>query len=110
MVPKFLKEVYSAKLKSMNKIQVIGVSWFVFYNSCGGYISNLGGMLECFRVNEKETTIFTMDDNNYICARIYQKDGKEIDYVSCMNSVAPRICRNWVWSVVWNESGYSNYL
>lgn len=79
-----------------------------FLNASGGYICNLGRMLQCFNISKKETILFTIDDSNYVCGRIFQQDGKEIDYVSRIQGVHAKLCSTWVCSVNWNVSGMSS--
>lgn len=87
MVPKSIKDGYGEKLRLLNKIEVIGKQWFIFYNYNRGYVSNLGAMLDCFKVVVNETIVFTIDQGSVLRARIYQIDGKEIDYTSRMTGV-----------------------
>lgn len=107
-MPKEIKDAYGDKLKRLNKIQVVGKDWFVFYNASSGYISNLGGMLQCFNIVEKETIVFTMDATNYILVRIYQEDGREIEYVSRMKTAPAKPSKTWIWSVNWDEDDMCN--
>lgn len=68
----------------------------------------MGGLLQCFNIIEKETIVFKIDNSNYMCGRIFQQDGKEIDYVSRMQGAHGKTCSTWVWSVNWIETGMSN--
>lgn len=84
VVPHLFAEVFKEKLSTVNTIQVIGNNWTVSYDDVHGCVQNLCSMLSFFRVIWKETLVFQADSTNVIRARIYQNNGKEIDYVSRM--------------------------
>ncbi|KAK1384285.1 hypothetical protein POM88_022020 [Heracleum sosnowskyi] len=87
VVPKLIKDNYGWKLNDIRKVKVGGESSFVFYNYKRGYFSNLEKFMKYFNLKAGETVIFTMDSSNVLNARIYQVDGKEIDYTDNINGV-----------------------
>lgn len=49
-----------------------------------------------------------MDATNYILVRIYQEDGREIEYVSRMKTAPAKPSKTWIWSVNWDEDDMCN--
>lgn len=86
----------------MTEIEVFGNRCPVFYNSAGGYLSNIGQMIERFNIRKKETVVLTMNDRSVLYARIYQMDGKEIDYDNCSISNSDNGQSNWFWDTLEN--------
>lgn len=105
VVPKWIKDVYGNKLMNVDGIEVIGQRWSIVYDADQGSLNNLRGLLELFRVVTNETIIFTMNASKNISARIYQVDGKEIDYVSRMVGNPASKCSGWMWRVICDEDG-----
>lgn len=62
-------------------------------------------MLKLFEVVEHETLIFMINEDRIVHGRIYQRDGKEIDYLGRMNGSPSSSSTAWIWSVTWNELG-----
>lgn len=104
-VPRLITEVFGQWMKLLTTIQVIGKNWPVNYDVRRGNLRRLTDMLKYFKVESKETLVFKLDVSNIISARIYQKNGKEIDYVTRMFG-NPSITRlRWIWNLVWNDDG-----
>ncbi|KAK1354320.1 hypothetical protein POM88_047576 [Heracleum sosnowskyi] len=116
VVPKLIKDNYGWKLNDIRKVEVGGESSFVFYNYKRGYVSNLEKFMKYFNLKAGETVIFTMDSSNVLNARIYQVDGKEIDYTGWCHGNSKICDSSWIWSVDYNsetdsgeESGEEKY-
>ncbi|KAK1378623.1 hypothetical protein POM88_025367 [Heracleum sosnowskyi] len=54
-------------------------------------------------MSEGETVIFTMDSSNVLNARIYQVDGKEVDYKGRCHGNSKNCESSWIWSVDYNS-------
>lgn len=78
---------------------VEGDSWFIFYNSTGGYLSNMKRMMTHFNLRPKETIIFKMNNTNVIYARIYEEDGKELNYATRSANMSTATVKTWFWNV-----------
>lgn len=106
VVPREIKEIYKMKLIHTRKIEVNGESWPICYNFYGGYITNLKGMIDRFSLRVNDTIIFTMNKSKAMFARIYQQDGKEIDYENWKFENSNLATSGWFWDVNFNkESG-----
>lgn len=103
VVPKRIKDYYGEKLSNIRRLKIAGEGCFIFYNSKGGYISNLEQMLKRFKLKGKETIILTIDNSSVIYGRIYDIDGKEIDYASRCNGISSTVNTGWFWNVNWNS-------
>ncbi|KAK1401088.1 hypothetical protein POM88_000693 [Heracleum sosnowskyi] len=99
VVPKLIKDNYGWKLNDIRKVEVAGESSFLFYNYKRGYVSNLEKFMKYFNLKPRETVIFTMDNSNVLYARIYQVDGKEINYAGRCNGNSNYSDRTWIWNV-----------
>jgi hypothetical protein len=84
-------------------LEIAGEGCFIFYNIEHGYISNIKKMLKRFRLKGKETIIFTIDDSSVLYGRIYDIDGKEIDYASRCNGISTTVSSAWLWDVKWSS-------
>lgn len=105
-VPKRIKNKYTENLTFINEVQICDERWSVFYNFTGGYLSNIKKMVERFDLRKKETVVFTINDSNVLFARIYQMDGKEINYENRSIDILNYGQINWFWNVLWkSESG-----
>lgn len=106
VVPREIKEIYQRKLIHTRKIEINGEIWPICYNYNGGYITNLKGMIDRFSLREKDTIIFTMNKSKVMYARIYQEDGKEIDYENRKSENTNLATSGWFWDVNFTkESG-----
>ncbi|KAK1371883.1 hypothetical protein POM88_037975 [Heracleum sosnowskyi] len=85
VVPKCIKDTYGEMLSGMKEVEVCGERRFLFFSIIGGYLANIGKILEVFHVIPTETIIFTIGNNNILKARAYQEDGKEIEYSKRLN-------------------------
>ncbi|KAK1360810.1 hypothetical protein POM88_045284 [Heracleum sosnowskyi] len=103
VVPKLIKDNYGWKLNDIRKVEVGGESSFVFYNYKRGYVSNLEKFMKYFNLKAGETVIFTMDSSNVLNARIYQVDGKEVDYTGRCHGNLKNCESSWIWSVDYNS-------
>ncbi|KAK1360110.1 hypothetical protein POM88_044584 [Heracleum sosnowskyi] len=99
VVPKLIKDNYGWKLNDIRKVEVASESSFLFYNYKRGYVSNLEKFMKYFNLKPRETVIFTMDNSNVLYARIYQVDGKEINYAGRCNGNSNYSDRTWIWNV-----------
>lgn len=88
---------------NIDEVEVIGQGWSAVYDGAQGSLNNLCGLLEFFRVVSKETIIFIINASNNNSARFYQKDGKEIDYVSRMGGNPASKCSSWMWNVICDD-------
>lgn len=91
--------MYAEKMNDIRIVQVAGGSCFVFYSIEGGYIANIDKIMRQFNLKAKETIIFTMDNSNVLHGRIYQEDGKEIDYSRCSSRSPKRSMTRCLWEV-----------
>ncbi|KAL8128308.1 hypothetical protein AgCh_015047 [Apium graveolens] len=94
-----IKNGYGEKLLLVNKIEVYGKQWSIYYNYMEGYMSHLSEMLHCFKVVEDETIILIIDEGSVLHCRIYQNDGKEIDYGSRITGDAGKKSGQWIWAL-----------
>lgn len=102
-----VRDNYEHKLNSISEVEVAGSWWCSLYNNSGDYFSNMKKMMEHFKLSEKETIIFTINNTNVMSARIFKHDGKEIDYSSRIRGVSGCGYSNWFWDVTWiSDSGY----
>ncbi|KAK1384321.1 hypothetical protein POM88_022056 [Heracleum sosnowskyi] len=99
VVPKLIKDNYGWKLNDIRKVEVAGESSFLFYNYKRGYVSNLEKFMKYFNLKPRGTVIFTMDNSNVLYARIYQVDGKEINYAGRCNGNSNFSDHTWIWNV-----------
>lgn len=88
VIPKLVRDNYEHKLNSISEVEVAGSWWCSLYNNSGDYFSNMKKMMEHFKLSEKETIIFTINNTNVMSARIFKQDGKEIDYSSRIKGVS----------------------
>lgn len=56
-------------------------------------------MMGHFKLTEKETIVFTIDNDSVMYARIYQKDGKEIDYERRADGISSNAVESCLWDV-----------
>lgn len=100
-VPKWIKDFYGEHLKRMKKLQIAGKEWCIAYNNFEGYLTNLEAMMENLKLTPRETIIFTMNNSNVLYGRIFQEDGKEIDYSRSCSILSNHGINNWFWDVSW---------
>lgn len=82
-VTKLIADVYVDKIILLTTIQVNNQNWYQYnYDVGGGYLSSLCNMVKFFKVVAKETIVSELYASNVLSARIYQKDAKEIYYVT----------------------------
>ncbi|KAK1402871.1 hypothetical protein POM88_002476 [Heracleum sosnowskyi] len=103
VVPKCFKETYGEMMSHVNQIEIGGEQRFIFYSFIGGYLANIFQILKLFHVSPKETVIFTMDNTTILHGRVYQEDGKEIDYSNRLKGCSISGGTNWIWSIHWNN-------
>lgn len=97
-------------MKDTCKVEVAGESSSLFYNCKHGYVSNLDKFMKYFNLKPRETVIFTMDDSNVLHARIYQVDGKEINYAARCNENSTVSDGTWIWNVDYNSDTGMNFI
>ncbi|KAK1384317.1 hypothetical protein POM88_022052 [Heracleum sosnowskyi] len=98
-----LEDIYGEKLNRINAIEVAGKRWGIVYNYIGGYISNLGKMMEHLNLRSKETMIFMINNRAVMHGRIFQNDGKEIKYSANGQRFKEIVESNWFWKYEWNS-------
>ncbi|KAK1378495.1 hypothetical protein POM88_025239 [Heracleum sosnowskyi] len=103
VVPKWIKDIYGTKLKNINALEIGGKRVFIFYNYTGGYLTNLERMMDYFKLRQRETIIFTMNNSSVLSGRIFQPDGKEIDYGCRFLETSDDEFSIWFWNVKWNS-------
>ena len=59
--------------------------------------------MECFKLQPRETIVFTIDNNSLLYGRIYQEDGKEINYVNRIINTSSGKVGTWFWNVEWQS-------
>lgn len=106
-VPKWIKEIYSEKLKRITKLEIGGKEWGISYNYIEGCLTNLEAMMENLKLTPRETVIFTMNNSDVLYGRIFEEDGKEINYSRSSSSVSINGISNWFWNVDWNSDSDS---
>lgn len=90
-------------MSEVNRIEIGGEQRFIFYSFIGGYLANIFQILDHFHVCPKETVIFTMDNSTILHGRVYQEDGREIDYTNRLKGCSIRGGSNWIWSINWKD-------
>ncbi|KAK1388930.1 hypothetical protein POM88_017108 [Heracleum sosnowskyi] len=103
VVPKCFKETYGQMMSEVNRIEIGGEKRFIFYSFIGGYLANIFQILDYFHVCPKETAIFTMDNTTILHGRLYQEDGREIDYTNRLKGCSISGGSNWIWSITWKD-------
>ncbi|KAK1374358.1 hypothetical protein POM88_030551 [Heracleum sosnowskyi] len=103
VVPKCFKETYGQMMSEVNRIEIGGEKIFIFYSFIGGYLANIFQILDYFHVCPKETAIFTMDNTTILHRRLYQEDGREIDYTNRLKGCSISGGSNWIWSINWKD-------
>ena len=59
--------------------------------------------MECFKLQPRETIVFTIDNSSLLYGRIYQEDGKEINYVNRIINTSSGKVGTWFWNVEWQS-------
>ncbi|KAK1361406.1 hypothetical protein POM88_045880 [Heracleum sosnowskyi] len=90
-------------MSEVNRIEIGGKKRFIFYSFIGGYLANIFQILDYFHVCPKETAIFTMDNTTILHGRLYQEDGREIDYTNRLKGCSISGGSNWIWSINWKD-------
>lgn len=103
-------KAYGTKLISSTHIDVIGKIWHVIYDPERRYLGNLREMLKYFKVESKEILVFKFDWSDIISVRIFQKDGKEIDYIGRMIGTVERGSPTLMWNTKRKENGINLYF
>lgn len=97
-------------LSHVNQVEIAGERKYIFFSIIGGYLANIGKVLEVFHVSHRETVIFSLD-HNILHARVYQEDGKEIDYLKRVNGCLKNEFSNWIWAIDWTDkSGKQKHI
>lgn len=93
----------------MNQVEISGERRYIFFSIIGGYLANIGKILEVFHVSQRETVVFSLD-NNILHARVYQEDGREIDYSKRVHGCLKNEYSNWIWAIDWNQKSGKNQI
>lgn len=111
VVPKCFKDIYGKKLNDIRILKVGGQSCFILYNYKRGYLANLEKMIGRFKLKGNETMVFTVNSTNVMHGRIYDRDGKEIDYENHAFGIQNNGMSGSFWDVEWDlDTGIVSFL